>query len=200
VSRRREQPWSNAEVDLSLARRCSTEEGGREELFQAFAPAVYRLARRLLGNGTDAEDVLQEVFIDVFASVSGYRGEAPLRSWIYRIAVRRTLRHRRRSSAPLELVRDGEGSDGVAAADSRATLRRLNTLLGRLSEDRRVIFILHEVEGYSLPEAAALLGISVTAAKKRAWRARRELERLARGDAALAPLFHRDRRDGDAGV
>jgi RNA polymerase sigma-70 factor, ECF subfamily len=197
VSRRPDQPWATAEADRSLARRCATDEAAREEVFRSHAQAVFRLARRLLGSRVDAEDVLQEVFIDVFASIGGYRGEAPLRSWIYRIAVRRALRHRRRASPTLELLQDGEGTDGAAAADSRSTLRHLNTLLGRLSEDRRVMFILHEVEGYSLPEAAALAGISVTAAKKRVWRARRELERLAHGDPALAPLFQRGDRGKD---
>ncbi len=186
------QPLGRAELeeDLALARRCVHELEARSELFRRHAPVVYRLARRLLGNPSDAEDVVQEVFIDVFASLERYRGEAPLKSWIYRIAVRRALRHRRRPApVPLEVV--GEVAiDGSSTLDSRSLLRRVTRLLDGLSEDRRAIFILHEVEGHSLPEAAALLGISLTAAKKRVWRARRELERLARGDPALQALFH----------
>jgi RNA polymerase sigma-70 factor (ECF subfamily) len=190
---KRQQPVSPpTEADRALARRCAREPEAREELFRRHAPAVYRLARRIVGNAADAEDVLQEVFVDALASIAGYRGEAPIAGWLARIAVRRAMRHRRRLSVPrLELCADGEPSvpDAAAAVDSRATLRRVSALLERLSDDRRVIFILHQVESYSLPEAAALLGISVTAAKKRVWRARRELERLARGDPALAPLL-----------
>lgn len=198
------QPGSSAaelEDDLSLARRCALELKAREELFRLHAPLVFRLARRLLGNTADAEDVVQDVFIDVFASIARYRGEAPLRSWIYRIAVRRALRQRRRPApVPLGLT-GGEhtATDGVATLDGRALLQRVTALLAQLSADRRAIFILHEVEGFSLPEASALLGISLTAAKKRVWRARRELERLARGDPALRALFSVERGPGAGG-
>jgi RNA polymerase sigma factor (sigma-70 family) len=192
----------SVDADLSLARRCAVDLGAREECFRLHAPAVYRLARRLLGNSADAEDILQEVFIEVFHSIHNYRGEASLRSWLHRIAVRRVLRfskHRTRR-VQLELLIGGRESipDGPARLfDSRATLRRVRELLDKLSDEKRIIFILHEVEGYSLPESAALLGISVTAAKKRVWRARRDLERLSRRDAALAGYFHEKDRDHD---
>jgi len=187
---------TSTEPDLALARRCAKgDAGAREELFRRHAPLVYRLAYRLVRNATEAEDVLQEAFVEVLASIHGYRGEAPLRSWLCRIAVRRALRHRNRRtrSAQLELLSGGAevAQDAVALLDSRAILRSINALLDQLTEDKRAIFMLHEVEGYSLPEAAALLGISVTAAKKRVWRARRDLERLARGDPALASYFER---------
>jgi RNA polymerase sigma-70 factor (ECF subfamily) len=165
----------------------------REELFRRHAPLIYRLAHRLVRNPTEAEDVLQEAFVEVLASIHGYRGEAPLRSWLCRIAVRRALHHRSRRARTVQLEVLSGGAepvqDAVAALDARAILRRINELLDRLAEDKRAIFILHEVEGYSLPEAAALLGISLTAAKKRVWRARRDLERLARGDPALETYF-----------
>lgn len=200
MTRASRQPGSSAaEIgdDLALARRCAGELKAREELFRLHAPPVFRLARRLLGNSADAEDVVQDVFIDVFASIDRYRGEAPLRSWIYRIAVRRALRQKRRP-APASLAPTGEeaATDGVATLDGRSLLKRVTVLLDRLSVERRAIFILHEVEGFSLPEASALLGISLTAAKKRVWRARRELERLACNDPALRALFSVERGPG----
>ncbi len=186
--------------DLALARRCQEDAGAREELFRDHCDAVYRLAFRLLGNAQDAEDVVQESFIAVFGSLRSFRGEASLRSWVHRITVRTAGHYRRRSrkkgTVALSLVPEDAGDqrseDPSRTADARAALERLKKLLDNIVESRRAVFILHEVEGYSLPEAAALLDISVTAAKKRVWRARRDLERLARGDSVLASYFSLD--------
>ena len=183
--------------DLVLARRCGDDALAREELFREHCNAVYRLAYRLLGNPLDAEDVVQETFIAVFASLHSFRGEASLRSWLHRITVRTAGHYRRRTRrkgmVTLSIVGDvsceGTSEDPSRTADARAALKHLRSLLDRIMESRRSVFILHEVEGYSLPEAAALLNISVTAAKKRVWRARRDLERLAEGDDLLASYF-----------
>lgn len=192
-------------ADLALARRCAGEEAARHQVFKLHADAVFRLAWRLLGNRTDAEDVLQEVFIQVFASIDSYRGEATLRSWLHRVTVRTAGRYRRRATRrreQLELVVAGAESvsdDLQRRVESRQVLVRLWALLDQIVDRRRVVFILHEVEGYSLPEAAALLDISVTAAKKRVWRARRDLEQLA-GDDPLLGVFFADRPAGGDGT
>ena len=182
-------------ADLELARRCVDEEAARREVFRQHADAVFRLAWRLVSNRADAEDVLQESFIQVFASIHNFRGEASLRSWLHRVTVRTAGRYRRkvrRQREQLELVIDGmerpRGDLGQLVED-REALRRLWELLDRVVERRRVVFVLHEVEGYSLPEAAAILDISVTAAKKRVWRARRDLAKLATGDPVLGAFF-----------
>ena len=183
--------------DLVLARRCAHEPGAREELFRTHSSTVYRLAYRLLGNTQDAEDVVQESFIAVFASLHSFRGEASLSSWLHRITVRTAGHYRRKArrkgTAPLSLVpedlREGNSEDPGRTADARTALTHLREVLAKVGEGRRAVFLLHEVEGYSLPETAALLDISVTAAKKRVWRARRDLERLAKGDPVLASYF-----------
>jgi len=188
---------SRWQEDLALARRCAEDPCAREELFRAHADTVYRLAYRLLGNPQDAEDVVQESFIAVFASLHSFRGEASLKSWLHRITVRTAGHYRRKTRrkgmASLTLVseeaQEGKSEDPCRTADARAALKRLRKVLRKVGEGRRVVFILHEVEGYSLPEAAALLDISVTAAKKRVWRARRDLERLAKGDPVLSSYF-----------
>jgi RNA polymerase sigma-70 factor (ECF subfamily) len=170
-------------------------------VFRRHADTVYRLAHRLLGSGADADDVVQETFIEVFRSIHRYRGEASLSSWLHRIAVRTAGHHRkriRRHAPRLHLVpKAGEERDPETDADGRRVTARVEALLDRLAESRRAVFVLHEVEGYSLPETAALLGISVTAAKKRVWRARRDLERLARTDPMLASFFSPEQWSGD---
>ena len=74
-------------------------------------------------------------------------------------------------------------------------LRDVWALLRRLSPRRRTVFLLHEVDGFTLPEAAALIGISVTAAKKCVWRARRDIDRLVRKDPALLRAVEEWRHD-----
>jgi RNA polymerase sigma-70 factor (ECF subfamily) len=140
-----------------------------------------------------ADAAAQETFIEVFRSIDRFRGQAALGSWIHRIAVRTTLRHRKRERhrwARLSLL--GAEEPATPAGDSldrRRALDRVYRLLGRLNETRRAAFILHEVEQRSLAETAALLGISVSAAKKKASRGRAQLERWARADDLLALLF-----------
>lgn len=188
-------------ADLALAQRCIDDDAARHQVFREHADAVFRLAWRLVSNRADAEDVVQEVFIQVFASIHTFRGEASLRSWLHRVTVRTAGRYRRRARKrrdQLELVVEGMERAPTGAThvlESREALRRLWALLERVVDRRRVVFVLHEVEGYTLPEAAALLDISVTAAKKRVWRARRDLAKLASGDPVLGALFDDQERD-----
>jgi RNA polymerase sigma-70 factor (ECF subfamily) len=178
------------ERDLLLARRCLDQVDAREELYRRFAPQVYRLARRIVGDPAMAEEVLQESFAEVFASIHRYLGKAALSSWLHRIVVRtavRCCRRDRRHGRHLELIEQipASSEDAEGMLGRRQALKRLERLLDRVPQGRRAIFILHEVEGYSLAESAALMGISVTAAKKRVWRARRDLERLVVRDPVL---------------
>jgi RNA polymerase sigma-70 factor (ECF subfamily) len=180
--------------DVQLARRCCDgDERAREDLVRRHAPALYALVRRMVATASDAEDLLQEAFVQVFASLHTYRGEAPLKSWLRRIAVRCACRHhrRRRSVVELELVEDSPrlSHDPSGVLAGRALLRRIDAALLRLRPKRRAIFVLHEVEGCGLAEAAAILGLSLTAAKKLVWRARKDLERVARRDPELRAIF-----------
>lgn len=187
------------EEDLRLAARCQQgEEQAKADLFRAYSPAIYRLIRRFILNPSDAEDLLQQVFLEALMGIGRYRGEAPLGSWLRKIAVRGVFRHlkRKRSFVPLEVVGDEKLSERTEAKlESRSTLRHLFVLLEQLSLKRRVVFVLHEVEGFSLPEVAAILEISVTAAKKRVWEARRHLERLSIQDPYFASLFKRRKEE-----
>jgi RNA polymerase sigma-70 factor (ECF subfamily) len=184
--------------DIRLSRRCTTDPGAAEELFRRYAPFVYRLAYRFLNDPSEAEDVVQEVFSEVFRSIHAYRGEAPLRYWLGRVAVRCAGRYlgrirRYRGSIRLEMVEDqaGRAPAGPAELDNRTALRRLVRLLDRLGKKRKTAFVIHQLEGFTVSETAALLGISVTAAKKRIWHARRELYRLASKDELLGPWIQR---------
>lgn len=180
-------------ADVALAERCRHDSGAREELCREHAAALHRLCYRLTGDPIEAEDLLQDVFIEILGSLVNYRGEAPLSAWMRRITVRTAMHgHRRRRRQPqLMLVEDEAAppTDPGAAIDSRAALQRIRKHLEQLADTTRIAFLLFQVEGYSISETAALLDLSETAAKKRIWRARKDLERRARKDQLLASFL-----------
>ena len=150
-------------------------------LYNRHAATAYAAAHRLLGSGADAEDVVQELFLALPRTLSGYdptRG--PLGAWLRRVAVRlalmrmRTVRRRRETDA---------GSVAALLAREDAALERLSieSALARLSEEHRTVFLLKEVEGYEHREIAALLDISVANSEVRLFRARQALRALLGG-------------------
>jgi RNA polymerase sigma-70 factor (ECF subfamily) len=164
-----------------------------EQLVAEYGDRVYGIALRVTGSPSDAEEVMQEAFLQAFRSWSSYRGEAAPTTWLYRIAVNAALM-RVRSRRPEELL--SEQDEGVEAVDwtadaAQAVLRgelhqQLEAGITRLPEDLRVTLILRDVEGLSTAETAAALDISESAVKSRLHRARV----LLRG--YLADLFTRD--------
>ena len=150
-------------------------------LYERHAPAAYAAVYRLLDSAADAEDVVQELFLALPGTLSGYdptRGA--LGAWLRRVAVRlalmrmRTVRRRRETDA---------GSVAALLAREDAALERLSieSALARLSEEQRTVFLLKEVEGYEHREIAALLDISVANSEVRLFRARQALRALLGG-------------------
>jgi RNA polymerase sigma-70 factor (ECF subfamily) len=184
------------QTDLLFAKRCASDDQAKAQLYRKYAPSAFRLAARIVGNNTDAEDVVQEVFVQALRSIHQFRGQASLGSWLNRLVVRTSLRHLRRNRRNKH--RSLETVDEPAARpidplhlDHQRALARLHLLLDRLGPRRRLAFVLYHVEGLPLIEAAELMGISLTSAKKMVWRARTDLRRLARKDPLLGPLFRR---------
>jgi RNA polymerase sigma-70 factor (ECF subfamily) len=163
---------------------------GHKQLFRLSVRRLHRLVYRLAGPGADVDDLVQAIFVEAFRALPGFRGEAAFFTWLSRIAVRTTLRQRRRAG-PRTLPFD-EGSEDLGASsperlsDARRALARFDAILATLSEKRRVAFVLHVLEGHSLAEVAALLDASVAAVKVRIHDARIAIERQARCDPYLA--------------
>jgi RNA polymerase sigma-70 factor (ECF subfamily) len=157
------------------------------ELFRLHHERVHRVVYRLAGRSADVDDLVQTVFVEGFRSLPGFRGDALFSTWLGRIAVRVTMHAVKRPrlvTSPLEDVAepaDWAGGPEQSASD-REGLRRLDHLLSALRPKRRVAFVLHVLEGYSLEEIAVMVGASVAAVKVRLHDARHELERRARKD------------------
>jgi RNA polymerase sigma-70 factor (ECF subfamily) len=154
-----------------------------ERFFRTYVVDVERVIGALVGPTPDLQDLVHVTFIEAIHSFDRYRGGASLRTWVTRIATHVSLNQLRagvRRHVPLELVpASREPADPRIAADMQLSVqqlaRRLYHLLDRLSPKKRVAFLLHTVEEYSLEHVAALTGASRAATKSRVWFARREL-------------------------
>jgi RNA polymerase sigma-70 factor (ECF subfamily) len=181
-----------SQADEALARRAAAgDESAFETLVTRFQGRVYRLARRLTGSDGDAEDVLQDTFLQAYRSLAAFRGEAKFSTWLYRIATNAALmQNRRRARRPVESLEeyaprfDAEGRHArrdadlslAARADEILDRRRLVEQalegLDRLPGIYRTAFVLRDLEEMPTAEVAAVLGIEADAVRQRVHRAR----------------------------
>lgn len=164
-----------------LDRVAAGDTAGLGELFVAYADLVYRAALRLIGSDADAQDVTQDVFVDLRNTVRGFTGSsASFPAWLRRVAVREALMHmrsgRRRREVDVEHL-----AALIGPSDTPLERLTLERALALLSDDHRTVFLLKEVEGYDHAEIAELLGISVRNSEVRLHRARRKLREILRG-------------------
>jgi RNA polymerase sigma-70 factor, ECF subfamily len=133
------------------------------------------LCRELLGNHDDAEDALQETFLRAIRGLQSFRGEAQLKTWLTRIALRVCLEQRRpRAITELPLPTP-------SASPETQTIQKLllQSALAELPPRRRAIFLLKEVEGWSLTEIAEATGTNAPLVKVELYRARKTLQSWA---------------------
>ncbi|APR78356.1 RNA polymerase sigma factor RpoE [Minicystis rosea] len=146
-----------------------------EALYHRYADLAYGVAFRLLGSPEDAEDMLQESFIEAFAAIHRLQEPAALRSWLCSVVVRRTckLLRRRRLLNRLGLRRregpiDFDGLIGRGCPpDVYTELRALYGILDTMPAEVRVVLVLRRVEGATLDEIAKLTGLSLATVKRR---------------------------------
>lgn len=179
---------------LGLVERCQRgETEAFRQLFREHHADVARLAQRMLGRGADLEDIVQEVFLQVHRSIRDFRHGARFSTWLYRVTVNVVLMHRRASkSRPVF----GEAPESLVAVDHRPfadeqleqqrRVHAFHRLLDRLSEKKRLVFILHELEGLAPGEIAKIVGSPVLTVRTRLFYARRELLTLLEEEPTLA--------------
>jgi RNA polymerase sigma-70 factor (ECF subfamily) len=148
----------------------------REIVDRTRAP-MYRLAARLLGSLAEAEDALQEAFVDAYRALRErrYDGRSKVETWLYRIVTNACLDAlRRRRESPGESSREPR-FDGLVTAEARVALGELEALLSGLPPQERAALVLVAVEGLSAKEAASALDCSEGAIEQRLVRARAAL-------------------------
>jgi RNA polymerase sigma-70 factor (ECF subfamily) len=155
------------------------------DLYRRHLDSVYARLTRVVGPVPERDDLVQHIFLDVYRALPRFRGEAAFTTFLHRIVLNVACEHlerRRRGRGRSEPLDDRQLDTLMLPAASpeqrarhREELRRLFARLGTLSAKRRAAFVLVAVEGLTLEEAAALLGINVPAVKQRVLEARREL-------------------------
>lgn len=164
---------------------------GFEGLVLAHTPRAVSLAWRLVGNRADAEEIAQEAFIRLYRSLSTFRGESSVATWLHRTVTRLAIDHLRREQLKRKIFffrRSDEEADpmdvlpdpGASPQDrviARETARRLSRALERLSPRQRAVFVLRHQEELPLKEIASLLELEEGTVKAHLHRAVRQLRR-----------------------
>jgi RNA polymerase sigma-70 factor (ECF subfamily) len=158
-----------------------------EELFKLHHGKVYALCLRMTGNTAEAEDLSQEVFVQVFRKLDTFRGESAFTTWLHRLTVNQVLMHFRKSRSRKEqLTADGELPEQIIKGRNVLTsfpiLDRLalDEAIVKLAPGYRAVFVLHDVEGLQHLEIANILGCSVGTSKSQLHKARMKMRHLLR--------------------
>ena len=156
-----------------------------EVIYQRHHRRTYSLCMRMTSSQTEAEDLTQEVFIQLFRKAGSFRGDSAFSTWLHRLTVNQVLMHFRRRSVKNEKVSDdGEMPEqtvqGTSNPNKMPVVDRiaLKNAIAELPNGYRNVFVLHDVEGYEHEEVARLLKISVGTSKSQLHKARLKLRGL----------------------
>jgi RNA polymerase sigma-70 factor (ECF subfamily) len=191
-------PWGRDEAELVTELQAGSD-SAFDYLVTYYHATVYNLVYGILSDSADAADVTQEVFLRVFRGIRGFRRSSSLKTWLYRVAVRQALNHRRwcwrhhrqqvsidaeeEGKRPLLDLKDAEATpfEQCASHEMQATVRRA---LAQVPPHFRSAVILRDLEGLSYEEIAEIVEVSVGTVKSRILRGRRMLKEI------LDPLLH----------
>ena len=170
---------------ITIRRAINGDESALRAIWTQHAPRIDALVRRLVGDPDQAEDVAQEVWIQIFRALPGYRGDSQFSTWAHRIAVNRTLNALRslRRVSKIEVDIEEDTSSVEHDGDRSMLAQTIDEAVQKLSPGARMVFVLHDVEGYTHEDIATELGITSGGSKSQLFKARAKLRRL------LAPLM-----------
>jgi RNA polymerase sigma-70 factor, ECF subfamily len=170
-----------------------------EQVYHDYAPRVFSVARSMVGSDFDAEDVTQDVLLQVVRKLPTFRGDSAFPTWLHRVTVNAALSHRRRQAVrqehgldrSLDVAPEGESTHASGRAElppddlllSREAKAVIDRAIAGLPEMYREVFVLADVEGLPNAEVGVRLGMTLPAVKSRLHRARAMLRE------ALTPHF-----------
>lgn len=174
------------ETDAAIVRRAiEGDERAMRMLWNQHSSHVDAVVRRLAGDPDLAEDIAQEVWIQIFRALPSWRGDAKFSTWVHRVAVNRTLNALRstRRQASVETAIEEDSASVEQDGERTMLAASIDDAARQLSPGARTVFLLHDVEGYTHEEIATELGITPGGSKSQLFKARAKLRRL------LAPLM-----------
>ena len=169
------------ELDHQLVQRAiAGDERAMRLLWSRHSPHIDAVVRRLVGDPDLAADIAQDVWIQVFRALPGYRGDSQFGTWAHRIAVNRTLNALRKVRRLAKIEVDIEDDSASVDQDGERTLlaQTIEEAARKLSPGAREVFLLHDVQGYTHEEIAKELGITSGGSKSQLFKARAKLRKL----------------------
>lgn len=172
--------------DFQLAKSAATGDmAAFEEIYQRHHRRVYSICLRMLQNASEAEDLTQDVFIQLYRKIGSFRGDSAFTTWLHRMTVNQVLMHFRKRTVkfektteegetPIQIVPGTERADKMPIVDKIA----LENAIEQLPTGYKNVFVLHDVEGFEHEEVARILGCSVGTSKSQLHKARLKLRKL----------------------
>ena len=155
------------------------------QLYQRHNRRVYSVCLRMSGNAAEADDLAQDVFIQLFRKIGSFRGESAFTTWLHRLTVNQVLMHFRKRTVRREKTSEADElpeqiTIGTENPQRMPVLDRigLDRAIAQLPRGYRTVFVLHDVEGYEHEEIARMLGRSVGTSKSQLHKARIKLRAL----------------------
>jgi RNA polymerase sigma-70 factor, ECF subfamily len=183
--------------EMDLVRRARSGEGEAfRTILRAHNQKLYRMARAVVGNDTEAEDIVQEAYLSAFTHLDGFRGDSTLATWLSRIVINEALGRLRKRKRSGEIAAKPEAEiipfplshdDPERTMAQQQILRLVETATDRLPVAFRTVLVARVIEGLSVEETAELLGLRPETVKTRLHRARKLVrEQLA---AQIGPVL-----------
>jgi len=168
-------------MDAIVRRAQSGDVDAFELVYRSHASAIHALCRRMCGDDSEARELVQDVFVRAWERLPGFRGESALGTWMHRVAVNVVLEKWRAAKRDaLRMIDDREGAEleRATAPPDLDTAMDVATATASLPPGARIVFVLHDVEGYTHDEIAVMTGIAAGTSRAQLFRARRALARI----------------------
>lgn len=161
-----------------------------EEIYQRHHRRVYSICLRMLQNAFEAEDLTQDVFIQLYRKIGSFRGDSAFTTWLHRLTVNQVLMHFRKRNVKFEkTTEEGETPEQIVAGTANPFKMQivdkmaLENAIEQLPTGYKNVFVLHDVEGFEHEEVARILGCSVGTSKSQLHKARLKLRKLLKKKA-----------------
>ena len=177
--------------DIELAKAAAHNDmASFEEIYKRHHRRVYSVCLRMLQNTSEAEDLTQDVFIQLYRKIGSFRGDSAFTTWLHRMTVNQVLMHFRKRTVKYERTTE-EGETPVQIVSGTADPGRmrivdkiaLDNAIEHLPPGYKNVFVLHDVEGFEHEEVARILGCSVGTSKSQLHKARLKLQKLLKKKA-----------------
>lgn len=178
-------------ADFELAKSAGRGDmGAFEEIYTRHHRRVYSICLRMLQNASEAEDLTQDVFIQLYRKIGSFRGDSAFTTWLHRMTVNQVLMHFRKRTVKFEkTTEEGDTPEQIVSGSNNPLKMQivdkiaLDNAIEQLPTGYKNVFVLHDVEGFEHEEVARILGCSVGTSKSQLHKARLKLQKLLKKKA-----------------